>query len=336
MRPLRQILVMILLLTSLLVCGTLGFRLLTDHTWLESAYLATITMTTLGSRDAAESPEAMLFVMAYLFVGLGMFTYGAFQLGQLIINTDFRRMLERRRMSQEIEQLKNHFIVCGLGRMGAAMAEYLSARHQQFVVIERQDEVIAEECRSRDWLFIQGDATDDAALQKAGIQRAKGLATVLPTDADNVYVVLSARMLSPKLQIVARASDDSAVQKLQRAGATRVISPFSSGAIKMARFMLNPSVEDFLEITDDRGSDLELADIQVSLGSPYIGKQLAETDLRQQGVMVIGIRRSTGERLLPPGGATVIQAGDSLFAFGNAAAVQRMITQAAPPTTNGQ
>ncbi|MCB9949460.1 MAG: potassium channel protein [Planctomycetaceae bacterium] len=324
----RQILLLLSLLAGLVVVGTVGFRLLTDHGWVDSLYLAVVTLTTVGSRDAGKTPAAMLFVVVYLVMGLSVFSYGAFHLGQLIVNTDIRRLLEQRKMNAEIAELKGHFIICGLGRMGRAIAEYVATRGQKFVIIEREEEHIASDCRKRGWLFVVGDATDDAVLEQAGISRAQSLATTLPTDADNVYVVLSARMLSPKVQIVARASDDSAVQKLTRAGASRVISPFSSGATKMARLMLNPSVEDFLEITDDRGNDLELADVHIEEGSPYIGKKLSDTDLRQLGVMVIGIRRSTGERLLPPSGETVIKQGDSLFAFGSAAAVQKMIGQA--------
>ena len=173
-------------------------------------------------------------------------------------------------------------------------------------------------------LILDFDATDDEVLTKAGIDRAQSLATVLPTDADNVYVVLSARLLSSSLQIVARAGEASAIQKLQRAGATRVISPFSSGAMKMARFMLNPSIEDFLEITDESGSDLELAEIQIQTDSQYIGKPLAKTDLREQGIMVIGIRRTSGKHIIAPEGTAIIEPGDSLFAFGNANSVNAL------------
>ena len=169
-----------------------------------------------------------------------------------------------------------------------------------------------------------GDATDDAVLKRAGIERARSLASVLPTDADNVYVTLSARMLAPDLQIVARATEEKAVEKIQRAGATRVVSPFSSGAQKMARFMLTPSIEDFLEIADARG-DLELADVQITPESPYVGKRLQQTDLAKKGVMIIGIRRASGERLMPPPGSAEIQAGDWLFAFGSSDAVNSLI-----------
>ena len=165
-------------------------------------------------------------------------------------------------------------------------------------------------------------------LTNAGIKQARSLASVLPTDADNVYVALSARMLNSNMQIIARASDEKAVEKLERAGASRVVSPFSTGAEKMARFMLNPSIEDFLEIADAQGNELELANVQITEHSPYVGKQLKETDLRDKGVMVIGIRRANGERLMPPPGNTVIHPGDSLFAFGSTSAVNEMIGEA--------
>ncbi|MEZ6143966.1 MAG: potassium channel protein [Planctomycetaceae bacterium] len=309
------------LLLGLTGIGTVGFHLTTGRGWLESVYLSVITLTTVGSRDGGQTPAAMVFTMAYLVGGLSIFTYSAFQLGQFVVNVEFRRMLERRRMEKEIRKLNKHFIVCGMGRMGTTICEFLAQRRKPFVVIDTQSEAVEEAYRERGWHAIVGDSTDDAVLKDAGIERATGLATVLPTDADNVYVILTARMLSSNLQIVARASEPKAIEKMERAGATRVISPFSSGAVKMARFMLSPSVEDFLEITDSGGSELELADIQIDADSPYIGKSLMETDLRNSGVMIIGIRRANGERLLPPAGTAVIQAGDSLFAFGSSEAV---------------
>ncbi len=322
----RRMALIALLLLTVTTTGTVGFRLLTGGSWLRSAYLAVITLSTLGSRDAGDDAAVMLFVMAYLSFGFGIFTYGAYQLGQMFVDIQFRRHLEKRRMERKIRKLSQHFIVCGMGRMGTTICEFLERRGQPFVVIDVNEDLLAEECQSRGWQYIEGDATDDAVLQDAGITEAKGLATVLATDADNVYVVLTARMLSQRLLIVARASDDSAVQKLQRAGATRVISPFSSGAIKMARYMLSPTVEGFLEINDERGGGgLELADISIPAGSPYVGKQLADTDLRSRGVMIIGILRANGERLLPPPSSATIQAGDSLFAFGDTNVVNSVI-----------
>jgi len=321
----RRLLVIVALLLGLTIVGTIGFRVFSEGSWVECVYLAVNTLTTLGSRDVELNPGGMIFVIIYLVCGLGIFTYSAFQLGQWVVNAQLRSLLERRRMEKTIDKLTNHFIVCGKGRMGQTICQYLHDRNKPFVVIDLDEDNLVQTCEEKGWLYLVGDATDDEMLLKAGIERARSLASVLPTDADNVYVIMSARMLNSGLQIIARSSEEKAIGKMQRAGATRVVSPFSSGAVKMARFMLNPSIEDFLEIADAHGTDLELADVQITADSPYVGKQLMETDLREKDVMVIGIRRASGERLMPPPGSAVIQPGDSLFAFGSAEAVNEMI-----------
>ena len=325
----RTVLTTIGLLLALTLFGTVGFSLTAELTseqpWLESLYLAVITLTTVGSRDAGTNPASMIFVVAYLAAGLGIFTFSVFQLGSWIVSADIHKMLERRRMQKRISDLNGHYIVCGQGRMGLAICEYLAERGRSIVVIDHDEDRITPVCQEHGWPFIIGDATDDDVLKSAGIERAASLTTVLATDADNLYVVLSARMLTPQVKIVARAVDEKAVEKLERAGATRVVSPFRTGAVKMARFMLNPSIEDFIEIADNRGNELELADIQISPESTYVGLKLMETDFRTRGVMVIGIRRVSGARLMPPPGDAVIQAGDCLFVFGNADAVNGIV-----------
>jgi voltage-gated potassium channel len=312
-------------LLALTLFGTLGFRMTTDSSWLDSVYLAVITLTTVGSRDAATSTASTIFTIVYLVTGLGIFTFSAFEFGSWVASAQFQKMLERRRMQNRISSLANHSIICGQGRMGLAICEYLAERGRSIVVVDHNEDRITPVCQEHGWPFIIGDATDDDVLKSAGIERATSLTTVLATDADNLYVVLSARMLNPNVKIIARAVDEKAVEKLERAGATRVVSPFRTGAVKMARFMLNPSIEDFIEIADSRGNELELADIQISPESAYVGRKLMETDLRSRGVMVIGIRRASGERLMPPPGDAVIQAEDCLFVFGNADAVNGIL-----------
>jgi len=324
----RRPLMLLALLVSLILIGATGIRLIDGRPWLESIYLALITLMTVGSRDVPQGENAstlMAFMILYLVGGIGLFTYGVSSLAQVFSGDDFRRMWERRRMDRTIQNLSGHYIVCGAGRMGSAICEYLAERNRKFVVLDHSIQVLESVCRPRQWPYLLGDATDDEVLKRAGIERARALATVLETDADNVYVVLTARMLSSTVQIVARATEDGAVTKLQRAGATRVISPFSSGAVKMARFMLSPGVEDFFEITDARGAELQLAEVQITDKSPLVGKCLAETDLREKGVMVIGIRRVAGDYLLPPPGTARIESGDILFAFGKTGAVNDMI-----------
>ncbi|MDA0283519.1 MAG: potassium channel protein [Planctomycetota bacterium] len=326
------------LLLALTMFGTIGFRFTTDSSWLDSIYLAVVTLTTVGSRDAATGTASTIFVIVYLVSGLGIFTFSAFEFGSWIVRTEFHKVLEKRRMQNRINGLENHSIICGQGRMGLAICEYLAERGRSIVVIDQDEDRISPVCQLHGWSFVIGDATDDDVLKSAGIDRAASLTTVLATDADNLYIVLSARILNPNIKIIARAVDEKAVEKLERAGATRVVSPFRTGAVKMARFMLNPSIEDFIEIADSRGNELELADIQISADSTFVGRQLMETDLRNRGVMVIGIRRSNGERLMPPPGNAVIRAGDSLFVFGNADAVNSVLDRsenAAENTSRG-
>jgi voltage-gated potassium channel len=321
------------LLTSLILFGTVGFHIFCHADWLDSLYLAVITLTTVGSREPDHlDADGQVFVMVYLVCGLSVFSYSAFQIGSVVVNAELRGIFERRKMQQQIDQLRDHYIVAGLGRMGDTICEYLQQRGKPFVIIDINEERLQEVCKEAGWSYIHGDATDDNVLKAAGIDRARSLASVLPTDADNVYVILSARMLNSKLQIVARASTEKAVEKMERAGASRVISPFSTGAVKIARFMINPSIEDFLEVADHRGADWELADVQIGESSSLVGKQLMETDLRDRGVMVIGIRRASGERLMPPPGTAVIHAGDSLFAFGSTSAVNAMIGESTGET----
>jgi voltage-gated potassium channel len=181
--------------------------------------------------------------------------------------------------------------------------------------------------RDHGWLYIHGDATDDAVLRAAGIERAESLATALPTDADNLYVTMSARLLAPQISIVARASEEGAIVKLQRAGATRVISPIHNAGVKMARFMLSPRVEEFLEITDEHGSNLELVEISVAADSPYAGQRIIDTDLRSRGMIVVGLRRPDGAALMAPDPHTRVEPGSSLFVFGSTPLVTRVVEE---------
>lgn len=328
----RQFLIILSLLLCLTTIGTIGMHELTDRDWLHSLYLAVVTLTTVGSRDVPDEPAIMMFVVVYLVCGLGVFTYSAFSLGQIIVNADFRRVLEKRAMQRRMKELDGHFIVCGLGRMGMAICEWLDRKEQPFVAIDIEEDILSERAKQRNWLYLQGDAADDDILTQAGIARARGLSAALPSDADNLYVVLSARLLAPKLQIVARAHEPAAVQKLKRAGATRVISPFHSGAEKMARTMISPHLEDFLEISDG-GRNLEIVELEIDSRSRYIGRELGDTDFTSRGIIIIGVRRPNGEYVMAPSRTVKIQLGDKLFAFGNAEAIQSIMQTDTPASS---
>src|SRR5262245_1097183 len=332
----RRLLLTVGLLVLITMTGTVGFKFFArnpDATWIDCLFMTVTTMTTVGYGEIVDLGQGgRLFVVVFLMAGFAIFSYGVVEIGRWIFSAEMRVFLEKRRMDKELHKLRDHFIVCGFGRMGWTICEHLRERNRTFVVIDTDEAALRAGCAARNWLYVVGDASDDQVLTHAGISRAKALATVLPTDADNVYVALTARLLSSKIEIIARASDETATLKLERAGANRVVSPYSTGAQKIARFMLNPNIEDFLEIADHRGQDLELADVQVSSDSPYVGKKLMETDLRELGVMVVGIRRRNGERLMPPPGTAVIEAGDCLFAFGSTTAVNRMIGESGEAT----
>ncbi len=307
-----------LLLLAMLLSGAVGLYVLTEQSLLRCFYQAFILLATVGSQEPEPITDGtMIFVIVYLACGLGIFAYSAFQFGQILVNANFHAVLERRRMEREISKLQNHFLICGYGKMGQELASYLAERHQPFVIIDEQKDVFTAAMRESGWLFTVGDATQDEVLRSAGIECARALTTVLPTDADNLYVVLSARLLSADLQIVARAGDDRATQKMMQAGATRVINPLSSGAIRMARFMLSPSIENFVEVAESEGVDWEIADVHVPDDSPMVNQKLKDTSIRDAGIMLLGVRRDTGEKFFPPPGELIINAGDNLFAFGS-------------------
>lgn len=325
-RSLKQLVVAGELLLAMTLIGMAGFRIITGARWLDCLYMTVITLTTVGYGEIIELGDAgRIFVMVYLVFGIGIFTYSAFQIGQWIASAEMRSMLETRRMERSISHLKDHYIVCGIGRMGATICRHLQKRHKRFVVIDIDEDRVKSVCSREDWHCVIGDATDDQVLLSAGIDRAQALAAVLPTDADNVYVILSARMLSSRLEIIARASSDKAAAKMEHAGANRIVSPFSTGALKMARFLLNPNIEDFLEIMDRQEHDLELADVQIDAGCPYVGKRLMDLSMTELGVVIVGLRRANGDRLMPPPPTATIEPGDCLFAFGQAGALHKML-----------
>jgi len=313
----RRLLQIPLLLLAMLLTGALGIRLLTGQPLEDCLYQAVMLLTTVGAQEPTPLTTGVkIFIIAYLALGLGVFTYSAFQFGQILVNGDLRTYLEQRRMKAATDQLSDHFIICGFGRMGATLCEYLHRRHQPFVIVDENPHLMTDEMKADGWLFVHGDATQDEPLREAGVTRARGLTTVLPTDADNLYVVLSARLLATDLQIVARASDERASEKMQRAGATRVINPLASGATRMARLMLSPSIENFVEVAEAHGIEWEIADVVVPDESPLIHQRISETPLREAGIILLGVCKPSGDTHFPPPADLTIEPGDSLFAFG--------------------
>ncbi|MCB9881866.1 MAG: potassium channel protein [Planctomycetes bacterium] len=324
----KSILRIVLLLTTLTLVGTVGFYFVEgDYTLLDALYMTIITLTTVGYREVHEpSGAGKVFVIVFLSLGLGVFLYSLVNLGEVIAGAQMRSWLERRKMDSALKSLRNHFIICGLSRVGLMVCDRLADKGLPFVVIDKDDDKL-NECRVRDWHWVFGDATDDRVLYAAGIQYAKGLAAALPSDADNLFVVFSARMLSKDLRILARATDARQILKLERAGANRVVSPFAEGASKMTQLLTNPQVNDFLEIVSSKGSELDLVEVAVAETSSYAGKLLRDTDFSQRGIVIVGIRKPGGELILPPKGNSSIDPGDSLLALGKGTTIQELCAE---------
>jgi voltage-gated potassium channel len=317
-----------------LVVGTVGYMAIEGWSWGDSLYMTIITLTAVGYEEVfplSSGGRAFTgFVLAAGITGLGL--WFAF-LTSFIVELDLRQVLWRRRTLKEITKMKNHVIVCGAGRTGSQVVEELLAAGESFVVVER-DRAKVEQIHELlpDILLVEGDATVDHFLEEAGIQEARGLIACLSADTENLFVCLTARDLRPDLEIVARAYEEETVPKLYRAGANHVVSPNASGAIRMASFMLRPSVVSFLDVAT-RSPDLTLRLEQetVSERSPFAGQTLMAAQIPQNtGLIVIAMRKPNGEGsedyqyVFNPVGSTRLDPGDVMIVLGKPEQVQKL------------
>ena len=316
--------VSVLLILPLL--ATTAFMIVEGWSFFDALYMSVITLTTVGYNEVQPLTfGGRIVVIVYLAVGLGMFLFAVAQVGELVVGMQLGGLREKRKMKSTIDRMTKHIVVCGYGRVGRRMCMQLRESAQAFVVIDRDAQAI-EDLTAEGQFGLCGDATDDAMLEAAGLARARGMAAVLPSDADNLYVVLSGRLLNPKLQIMARASDESAVPKLQRAGADQAISMYETSALKMARLLINPDLEDFLQVFTSQGNKLTLAEISIKDTTSFCGKTLRDTDLNTRGILVVGHQKPGRKIILPPRIDEQIEAGDTLIAFGDAAAISELIS----------
>jgi voltage-gated potassium channel len=235
-----------------------------------------------------------------------------------MIEGELRGLYKRRKMNKEIARLRDHYIVCGFGRIGKEICKILQEHHRPFLVIEKDEEEI-KNLEELQYIWLKGDASDDESLLDAGIERAKGLVSVVASDADNLYITLTARGLNADLYIMARSSGGSGVQtKLKRAGASKVISPYSIGARRMAHLIVRPTVTDFIDLTMRAGElDLIMEELRVSSTSSLSGKNLIESEIRKRyDVIVVAIKRQDGTMLFNPKPDSVIMADDILIVLG--------------------
>jgi voltage-gated potassium channel len=306
--------------------GATGFYLIEGFSALDSVYLATETVTTVGYGDIApKTPMGRVFAILFMLVGGGTVLYSLTVLAQAVIQSQIVEAFGINRKTREMEKLENHFIVCGAGRVGRRIIRALQKEKCQFVLIERDEKKLVD-FQDDGTHTIVGDATLEENLHRAGVERAKGLATCLADDAANVYVVLTARGLNNNLHIVARAVEEQAEPKLIRAGASRVVAPTIIGSQSMARALLKPAIADFMDSIVAENLDLVFEEVAIDGDSPYADKRLRETNIsRELNLIVVAIWQKSGEMFFHPMGETRIGKGDLLIVIGKAEAVARLI-----------
>ena len=317
MNPKQRIIFLIVLISSVILLGTIGFMAVERWGFFDSLYMTIITLTTVGYMEVHPlSNIGRAFTIILILTGVGTMLYVLSVGARILLEGELREIFGRRKLSKRIEKLEDHYIICGYGRMGKIICREMLQSNAPFIIAEKDPGVIAS--IDKNILAVQGDSTQDAVLKEAGIEKAKGLISVLSTDADNLYVVLSARGLNPKLRIVARASDEGVEQKLLRAGADNVVSPYFIGGLRIAHTILKPAVVDFIEFATKSGNiELQMEEIKVKESSPITDKALDECGIRKEmGIIIVAIKRESGEMEFNPKSTSVIKRGDTLVAMG--------------------
>jgi voltage-gated potassium channel len=314
---LRQTLRLLAAVTATLVAGTLGFHLLLDESWFQSFYRSVVTATLAGLDTVPRSDGARALSIVLVIAGLTIIAYAGAVIVEVIAGGVLTGVLAERRRERTIERLRDHFIICGYGRVGRRVAEEFRVSGEPYVVIDfREDSVDA--ANEHGELLIDGDATEDEDLRRAGIDRAKGLVAASDSDADNLYIALSARAVRPDIQIVARASDEDAEKKLKLAGADRVVMPYTAAGRTMANLVLKPQVTAFLDaVTTAAGPDLHMASIEVDPSCANAGKTIRDIRVRHlTGAIIVALRKRDGTFDTTPEPDAVIEPGDVIVGVG--------------------
>lgn len=309
----------IFLLIGVVAIGVVGYRIL-GFSWLDAFYMTTITLSTVGFREVQPlSPAGQIFTMLLLAGGLGVVLYTLTAAMEKVVEGEFQQFFGRRRMHKRIEALSNHYVVCGFGRIGEILCRELASKPVPFVIIEKDIER-SRVAEATQYVVITGDAADEETLIIAGVKKAKGLFATLATDADNVFVTLTAKGVNAALFVVARAESDRSERTLMRAGADKVISPYAMGGHRMAQAALRPAVVDIIDLaTHHQSLELQMEEVIVSTSSPWKGVSLQNSGLSAQpGIIVVAIKRASGKMLFNPSAHEVIEAGDSVIALAEA------------------
>jgi len=285
---------------------------------LESIYQVIITLSTVGFGEVHQmSDPAKLHTSILIFLGVGGFAYLLGSFTEALVEGRIQMFWGKKKMEKKIGSMHDHYIVCGFGRIGSVVARELLQENHDTVIIENGPELLEQMTEQR-YLFVDGDATNDHVLIKAGVKRARAIITTLNTDAKNLYVTLASKQLNPSIMVIARAEKESSLQKLKYAGADKVLTPYLLGGVRMAQMILRPTVTNFLEMAM-HGDNLELQmeELELSAQSSLPGKNLIESELRPKfNLIIIAIKKQNGDMVYNPTADVILEAGDTLIVVG--------------------
>jgi voltage-gated potassium channel len=314
----RKIVKGFVILLVVLIIGSLGYMIIEKWNFSDSLYMTVITITTVGFREVGSiSKEGRIFTIFIIFSGMGIIAYIFGMTAQAMVDFQVGAILGRRKLGRTLRSIKNHYVICGFGRIGKIIYRELKAVKIPTVVVDNNPETV-QILEEEGIPHIIDDATSEEALIEVGIERARGLVAVVASDADNLFISMSARGLNPKMFIVARADEEQTEKKLLRVGADRVVMPYLIGGRKMAQTIVKPAVTDFLEFTiHNREIGLEMEELVVSEKSPLRGITLVDSGIRQEtDVIIVAIRTKAGEMKFNPSSMTRIEVGDTLISLG--------------------
>jgi len=317
--PIRKRVFLIPLLTLVILgFGISGFMIIEKYGFVDALYMTVITLSTVGFQEVKPLDQAgRIFTVCLILLGAGFVAYNINLLASILLDGQLVEMYRRRRLDKLLENMADHFIVCGHGQMGQIVARELCRANLGVVVIDKEPTVIQRVQESR-IVHLAADATEEETLVMAGVQRARGLVSVVSRDTDNVFIVLTARDLNRNLQILARAGTQGAEKRLMKAGANRVVSPYASGAIRIARNILQPTVTDFLELAlSGEGMELSMEEAEIPEGAPLVGKDLMSSGIRSQyNLIIVAIKRKDARMIYNPLSQEELREGDVLIAIG--------------------
>lgn len=328
----RHLLLSLLLALLIIVSGSAGYMIMEGWTFIDALYMTVITVSTVGFSEVHPvSAPGRLYTIVVVLLGVGFNLYVAGAVVQFMVEGRIRILLGRRRLEKKIDRLKNHYIVCGYGRIGRTLCKNLRRKPLGLVVIDKNRD-LAPIMDADGILYMNGNSAEESILLKCGIRRARGLVAALATDTDNVFLVLTARQLNPDLFILARAGSQEAKAKLRAAGADIVESPYDMGAISMAQRILRPTVTSFINLAVGyQRQDIQMEEIPVNTASRLTDVMLKDSGIRQNfNLIIIAIKKKDGSMQFNPSSETVIQAGDTVIAVGKPADLEKLETALHP------